>query len=393
MAWFLLGRGAMESYPWTVPHNSHSPKVEERRTMRILVADDEPDIVLGLSERLTWMGHEVVTAGDGQAALSAVESHAVDLVMLDVMMPRMSGIDALKQIHKRWPNLPVVILTAHGTIRLAVEAMKEGAVDYVTKPFLPGDIDSVVARAMEQSGHNTDISQLLGEVTHDTKNLLMPLVTGTDLLAEEINDLFKQLPKSRPNGGQDSQQACEEVLQLFRTTAERIQERMKGIADYVAVNQAPWKSEACQLGKIVDQVAKSLRVLLRQKQISLQVEGLDALPVVMGSSHRLYSALYNLVHNAIPEVPIGGTITVRGRHDSDAQAIVLTVMDTGRGMPPALRDGLFTNHRMSTKSGGTGLGMKIVKDAIAAHGGRIAVESEEGKGTTFTIHLPIQPAV
>lgn len=61
-------------------------------------------------------------------------------------------------------------------------------------------------------------------------------------------------------------------------------------------------------------------------------------------------------------------------------------------MPPALRDGLFTNHRMSTKSGGTGLGMKIVKDAIAAHGGRIAVESEEGKGTTFTIHLPIQPA-
>ena len=72
----------------------------------------------------------MVTAGDGQAALSAVESHAVDLVMLDVMMPRMSGIDALKQIHKRWPNLPVVILTAHGTIRLAVDRITSYNVCY-----------------------------------------------------------------------------------------------------------------------------------------------------------------------------------------------------------------------------------------------------------------------
>ncbi len=381
----------IQTHSQTAANSVLPQKAEGVRTMRILVADDEPDIVLALSERLKWMGHEVVTAGDGKAALAAVESQELDLVLLDVMMPKLSGIDALKQIHKRWPNLPVVILTAHGTIRLAVEAMKEGAVDYVTKPFLPSDIDSVVARAMEQSGHDAYMSQLLGEVTHDTKNLLMPLVTGTDLLAEEINDLFKQLPKSGSNRGQDSQQACEEVLQLFRTTAERIQDRMKGIADYVAVNQAPWKSEACELGKIADQVAKALRILLRQKHISLQLEGLDVLPAVTGSSQRLYSAFYNLVHNAIPEVPLGGTITVRGRHDPDEQTIVLSVVDTGRGMPPAVRDGLFTNHRMSTKSGGTGLGMRIVKDAIAAHGGRITVESEEGKGTTFTIHLPIQP--
>ena len=359
--------------------------------MRIVVADDEPDIVMGLAERLNWMGHDVITASDGQAALAAVESHAVDLVLLDVMMPKLNGIDVLKQVHKRWPNLPVVILTAHGTIRLAVEAMKEGAVDYVTKPFLPSDIDSVIAQATGRSAQNTEITKLLGEVTHDTKNLVMPIVTGTDLLESEIKDLFLQLPQQESTRAKESHQACDEVLQLLRNSAGRIQERMKGIADYVAINQAPWTCEPCSIEKIANQVAKSVRLLIKQNLISLHLEGLDSLPTVMGSSQRLYSALYNLVHNAIPEVSAGGTITISGHRDPASHFLTLKVTDTGKGMPPEVLDGLFSSGRMSTKSGGTGLGMRIVKDAIDAHGGQIVVESEQGKGTTFTIHLPIQP--
>ena len=103
--------------------------------IRILVADDDPDIVFALSERLRWLGHEVFAASDGQAALSAVESYALDFAILDVSMPQLNGIEALKCIRKRWPNLPVVVVTAYGTIRLAVEAMKEGAIDFITKPF------------------------------------------------------------------------------------------------------------------------------------------------------------------------------------------------------------------------------------------------------------------
>ncbi|WP_455388951.1 response regulator, partial [Petrachloros mirabilis] len=84
--------------------------------IRILVADDDPDIVMSISERLRWLGHEVVTAGDGKAALRAVESHDLDLALLDVSMPVLSGLDVLRRIRQRWPNLPVVILTAYGTI-------------------------------------------------------------------------------------------------------------------------------------------------------------------------------------------------------------------------------------------------------------------------------------
>jgi signal transduction histidine kinase len=179
---------------------------------------------------------------------------------------------------------------------------------------------------------------------------------------------------------------------MLRNTSGRIQGRMKGIADYVAVTRAPQRFEPCQLAKVADSVAKSLQVLLDQKQIALRMEGLDTLPPIMADEHRLYSALYNLVHNAIPEVPPLGSITIRGDLDAASRSVVLTVQDTGRGMPPAIRDSLFTTRVMSRKAGGTGLGTKIVKDAVDAHGGQISVESQEGKGTTFVIRLPIHPS-
>jgi signal transduction histidine kinase len=361
--------------------------------IRILVADDDPDIVLSLSERLRWLGHDVVSACDGQAAVMAVESHAIDLAFLDIGMPRLGGIEALKRIRQRWPNLPVVVLTAYGTIRLAVEAMKEGAIDFITKPFEPGQLDSVVTTAMERGELKGEVTQLLGEISHDVKNMLMPLVTGTDLLAEEIGDLFKTLPEVEAVRTRQSHHMCEEVIRMLRNSSQRIQDRMKSIADYVAVTSAPHNFEPCQIAKIATSVAKSLHVLVKQRELVLRLVGLDSLPTIMADENRLYSALYNLVHNAIPEVPAGGSITIRGFHNTDDQFISVAVQDTGKGMPPEVRDNLFTKRLVSRKSGGTGLGTKIVKDAVDTHGGQITVDSEEGKGTTFLIRLPIhQPA-
>lgn len=358
--------------------------------IKILVADDEPDIVLSVSERLRWLGHEVITAGDGSAAVAAVESHTIDLALVDVSMPRLSGIEVLKRIKQRWPDLPVVILTAYGTIQLAVEAMKEGAVDFITKPFEPGQLDAVVAGALERSELKGEMTRLLGEVSHDVKNLLMPLVTGTDLLAEEIEDLFRKMPAMDHAKAEESHFICEEVIQMLRNTSQRIQGRMKGIADYVAITRAPQVFEPCHLATVVESVAKSVQVLLKQKRIALHREGLDTLPSIMADDNRLYSAFYNLVHNAIPEVPAGGSITIRGYHEADTESVMLTVHDTGKGMPPDVRESLFTDRVVSRKVGGTGLGTKIVKDVIDGHSGHITVESEVGKGTTFTIRLPIR---
>jgi len=357
--------------------------------IRILVADDDPDISMSLSERLRWLGHEVVTAADGQAALAAVEAHALDLAFLDVSMPRLNGIEALKLIRKRWPNLPIVVVTAYGTIRLAVEAMKECAVDFITKPFEQGQIDQTVSTIIDRMGQRVEITKLMGEITHDVKNLLMPLVVGTDLLAEEIDDVFRHLPTMERARAEQSHSACEEVITMFRNTSRRIQDRMKAIADYAAVTRVSQKFEPCVIGKIAESVVKSLRSAAEQRQVTLRMEGLQGLPAIAGDEARLYSLLYNLVNNAIPEVPPRGLVTISGFHEAGDDFIRLRVVDTGNGMSAEIRDHLFTNRMVSNKTGGTGLGTKIVKDVVEMHGGRITVESEPGRGTTFEIRLPI----
>jgi signal transduction histidine kinase len=359
--------------------------------IRVVVADDDPDILLALSERLRWLGHDVFTAADGQAALSAVASHSPDLVFLDVGMPRLSGMEALARIRRGWPALPVVIVTAYSSIQLAVEAMREGAIDFVTKPFEHGQLDSVVTKALERSALKMEMTQLLGEISHDVKNMLMPLVAGTDLLAEELDDLFAKLPPANAAETHESHEVCEDVIRLLRNSSQRIHGRMKEIADYVAVTRAPRAFASCRIQKIAESVVKALAVLAEQKGIALRLDALDGLPPILADENRLYSALYNLVHNAIPEVPAGGSIAVRGSHDATEDCVELAIQDTGAGMPPEVRDSLFTNRVVSRKAGGTGLGTKIVKDVVDAHGGWITVESEEGKGTTFRIRLPMQP--
>ena len=153
--------------------------------IRILVADDEPDIVLGLSDRLKWLGHEVTSACDGQAALTVLESQPVDLVFLDLEMPRLSGIEALRRTRQRWPDLPVIILTAHGTIPLAVEAMKDGAVDFLTKPFREADLMRAINAALAQnrdarrkSAELADLSQRLSTLTPREREVLPLVVSG-----------------------------------------------------------------------------------------------------------------------------------------------------------------------------------------------------------------------
>jgi signal transduction histidine kinase len=360
-------------------------------SVRILVAEDDPDVALVLCDWLQAQGHEVATASDGQAALDALGQQTPDLVFVDIQMPKLSGIEVLKRIKTQWPDLPVIIMTAHGTIGLAVEAMKVGAADFLTKPFDHDQLHSLIAKALERKHVTHEVERLLGEISHDMKNLLMPVVCGTDLLGTEIGDLFKRLPEMQAIKSEESHKLCDEVLDMLRSTTRRLQDRMKEIADYVKSLNAPPNFAPCRIAEVVANVVKTLHLVADAKGITIQVHNLDGLPPISADEGRLYNAFYNLVNNAIPEVPPGGSITIRGRSDPSAGALVLSVEDTGRGMSPQVRDSLFTGRAISRKPGGTGLGTKIVKDVIEAHRGRITVESTEGVGTTFHISLPIHP--
>ncbi|BFU95955.1 MAG: hypothetical protein NTNFB02_26770 [Nitrospira sp.] len=236
-----------------------------------------------------------------------------------------------------------------------------------------------------------EVAQMMGDVSHDIKNLLMPVVCGAGILQAEINDLLSRIPEIDTERAEASRDLCNEVIQMLKDDAHRIQDRVREIADAVKGLSSPLEFSACEIQEVIKTVFKSLGVLAQEKKVTLRTENLELLPLIIADQRRLYNAFYNLVNNAVPEVSAGGTVTVRGRDGREDGGIVVSVMDTGRGMPPEIRDRLFTKRAMSTKVGGTGLGTKIVKDVVDAHGGKVWVESEIGSGTTVHIALPLAP--
>jgi len=130
----------------------------------ILVVEDDPDVATILRDRLQAMGHEVMTAADGQAALDTLQQAAPSLMFLDIELPKLNGIEVLKRVHKDLPELPVVVMTAYGTIQRAVEAMKEGATDFVTKPFDNEYLNLVIGKTLEQGALKREVTALRSEL-------------------------------------------------------------------------------------------------------------------------------------------------------------------------------------------------------------------------------------
>ncbi len=234
-----------------------------------------------------------------------------------------------------------------------------------------------------------EVTRVLGDIGHDIKNMLMPVLSGADLLKDELDEQFPQLIQSQAKGAKASYANSLDLVRMIITNARRIQDRVREIADAVKGVTSPPHFTPCRIRDIVDGVLETLRTFAAEKGITLLTHELDALPVIDADERRLFNALYNLINNAVPEVPTGGSITVSGSPGPRPDLIELAVVDTGRGMPPEVRDRLFTTQAISTKKEGTGLGTKIVKDAIDLHHGEIRVESEVGKGSAFYILLPL----
>ena len=241
-----------------------------------------------------------------------------------------------------------------------------------------------------QEAKVAEVARMLGDIGHDIKNMLMPVLNGGWLLRDELDEHFAKFHPAAAKDVRSSETLCNDIIQMIDQNARRIQDRVKEIADAVKGVTSPPQFGSCRISEIVDAVSKALHVIAKEKEVIIWTGGLGDLPVIQADERRLFNAFYNLINNAIPEVSTGGTITIRGRLDDETRTVVLTIADNGRGMPPKVRDSLFTSKAVSTKPGGTGLGTKIVKDVVAAHGGSISVESQEGVGTTFHIRLPLQ---
>ena len=280
-----------------------------------------------------------------------------------------------------------------------------GVLDVLNKrerPFTNHDlglltiISAFAALAIQQAKQFEDAKKaelvtLLGDIGHDMRNLLTPVQTGVELLRDVAKDLFGAMNSAELTHNKANMQICDESVEIAQNGIRRLNDRVQEMADCVKGLNAPPNFALCSVGRVILEVFHTMQGLARKRQITFRTEGLDSLPEFHADQRRLYTAFYNLINNAIPATPAGGSITVRGHLDRNSGDIALAVAETGREIPPEIRDRFFSAKAISTKKGGTGLGTKIVKDVVDAHKGKIWVESEPGVGTTFQLRFPLDP--
>ncbi len=385
----------------------------------ILIIDDDPDIVRFLKDFLAAKHYSICTACSGEEGLNYVLTDQPDLVLLDVVMAGMSGYEVCHQIRINPVTtlLPVVMMTGvHPEER--IKGIQAGADDFLTKPINREELfarvrsllrikelhDVIQTQAtqlakwnrelkiqLEHEAKLAEVTRMLGDIGHEVKNMLMPVLNGVELLQDELDELFQRLPPPVREKSGTSQKICQEIIEMVTRSAQRIQNQVRDIADCVKGLTSPLQVGPCELEKVVETVFQTLHLVANKQGVKLEAVDLERLPQIQADEGRLFKAFYNLVNNAIAEMPQGGTVTVQGADDLMEAGLRVDVIDNGRGMPKEVLSSLFSSKVISRKAGGTGLGTKIVKDVVDAHGGHITVDSAVGEGTTFHLSLPYAP--
>lgn len=268
-------------------------------------------------------------------------------------------------------------------------------------------LSAVAAAAFENArlaseARKAAIINLIGDISHDIKNMLTPIQSGVWTLEPMLDSLFDALDEIRKDDSLDRElvdrveQAAmlvgddyKWILQGALDAAEKVQARTKEIADAVKGESAAPHFEIANINEVATEVHRSLMIVAHDSRLDLMLDLDPELPLAEFDRKQIYNALYNLVNNAIPETPEGGSITIRSR-DGSTETLLIEVEDTGIGIPEAVRKKLFTDDAVSTKPGGTGLGTRIVAGVVKRHNGTIEVESELKKGSIFRICLPLR---
>jgi signal transduction histidine kinase len=372
--------------------------------LRVLVVDDEPGMRLGAQRVLRKceaelpdidlrVGFDVEVAADGREALAKLETAAFDLVLLDYKLPDMTGLDILGRIAGRKLDVCVVMITAFASLDVAVSATKNGAFDFLAKPFSPEELEATARKAARSLLLQREARRLAEEkrrvrfeflrvLSHELKAplgavesylvLLRDRVAGEDLKAYD-------LPVRRAIERVEGMRKL--ILDLLDLTRIESGERRRDLRDVDLVEVA---RSAIELA-----AAEAKR-----RGVAIEVDAPERLPVRADRSE-MEIVLNNLVSNAVKYNRDGGRVGVRLARGADG--LEIAVSDTGIGMAPeecAKLFGEFVRIRNDQTRGipGSGLGLSTVRKLATLYGGTVAVQSRPGVGSTFTVRLPAAPS-
>jgi signal transduction histidine kinase len=357
------------------------------RSDKILIVDDSPDNVFLIGTILEEDGYIVSTAENGPTALAKIEESSFDLVLLDLMMPGMDGYEVTRRIraNKELRFMPILLITAHDSPNVA-QGLDLGADDFIRKPVT---VDELLARvrSLLRLKHSIDErdeiarqrEDFVSRLTHDLRTPLVAAERMLELLLQgAVGELSPQMHEIITIMGRSNTNLLEMVntlLEVYRFEAGR-----KALAFFPV-----------DINKLLEEIVGELAPIAQPKGLTINLETELNQITVMGDRLELHRLFTNLVGNAIKFTDKGGVTIYLTKAIDVPEAIVVKVVDTGVGIPLEEQATLFERFRQgSHKRSGSGLGLYLSRRIVEAHQGTIQVCSEVGKGSVFTVCLPMK---
>lgn len=364
--------------------------MEQRKEGLIIVVDDNADVLAFVSTFLTSRGYQTLAYDKASDVLEYLGQNKADVVLSDIAMPGISGLELLEKVHDLDPGMPVILMTGFTDFDMAVDAVKMRAFDFILKPFKPEHLVRSVEKALTYVRllrTEKDYRHLMEEFTREVEARVAERTVS--LLALTLADKIR-------NPATVIGLTCKKILE-GQEEPGRIREHLTAMA-----------AEAEKLDAIVLQFhsfLKSKKSLFLYQDINAIVQGavsatqkeaaagglelvvaLSELPLKINLEKNLMQvALTHVIRNAIAATPRGGTVTISTSQGADSA--VVTITDTGRGIPGEALEQIFDPF-FSTKEYSFGMGLPLVRQIVTEHMGEISVESLPGQGTTFRITLP-----
>ncbi|MFC1679133.1 sensor histidine kinase [Elusimicrobiota bacterium] len=357
---------------------------------RILMVEDNADQrnLIRQVFKISSPHFELEEAVTGTEAMVKIMASDYDLILLDHRLPGKTGLEVLENIRKEGSQTPVIMMTADTNARTTVEAMRLGISDFILKegPFqmnLPAAVQRVFekidmkkalkkaqAESQFQSAKLANLGKILSEVLHEVRNPLSIISTSLESLRD----------------AKDKEKALDRVLDLMLRNVDRARQLINSLLDFSRPTE--YKYQKADLLAIVSELVGHLRLKCDRQKISLDVDSTPGLPKVWADVQHIKGSFLNLFINAVEAMPDGGTLSVALSDEPAKESVRVEISDTGVGIRPEDRKHLFERY-FTTKDSGTGLGLIITNEVLTRHKGSIQVNSAPGKGTTFTILLPV----
>ena len=376
----------------------------------ILVTDDEPATLETLSAALEDMGYKITTAVNGQEALTLIRRQPFNIVIADIKLPDISGLEILETTKELYPEAAVIMITGHASIETAVDAINEGAYAYILKPVAMNELENIINNALREQRLLIENRELVESLQQSNKrlaeaNLALEQVSQTksDFMAKMSHELrtplnsiigFSEvmLDKAKPPLHQETH---DEFLNYIYTGANHLLHLINSILDLSKVESGKITIEPSEfdLAVLLEDVKMTTLPMLVTKKQTLEIEVGKGISTIFADEPKMRQIFLNLISNAHKFAPREDKIRVVCRLENP-RLLHCSVIDNGIGISPQDRHRIFEEFGQVKKSSkargqGAGLGLSIAKKLVELHGGNIWVVSEVGCGSIFTFSIRI----